>query len=191
MGIGFVINIVATVVSAFVEIKRKTVAGKYHLLDNSRAIIPISVFWLLPQYCLHGIAEVFMSVGHLEFLYDQSPESMRSSAAALYSITTAIGNYIGTLLVSLVHEYSGKQRNWLPDRNLNRGRLENYYFLVSGIQFINFIYYLICTWFYTYKPLEEISDAANKEVDLELANEKILSDELNDGKEEEGKLVKR
>ena len=50
---------------------------------------------------------------------------------------------------------------------------------------------MICTWFYTYKPLEEISDAANKEVDLELANEKILSDELNDGKEEEGKLVKR
>jgi peptide/histidine transporter 3/4 len=76
MGVGFVINIIAIIVSALVEIKRKKVAAKYDLLDNPKAIIPISVFWLVPQYFLHGVAEVFMSVGHLEFLYDQSPESM-------------------------------------------------------------------------------------------------------------------
>ncbi|XP_027350287.1 protein NRT1/ PTR FAMILY 3.1-like isoform X2 [Abrus precatorius] len=184
MGIGFIINIVATVVSALLEIKRKSVAAKYHLLDDPKATIPISVFWLVPQYCLHGVAEVFMSVGHLEFLFDQSPESMRSSAAALYCITTAIGNYIGTLLVTLVHNYTGKERNWLPDRNLNRGRLECYYFLVSGIQVINLIYYVICAWFYAYKPLEEISEK-NKEDDLEQANENVCSINLKDGKEEE------
>ncbi|KAE9599737.1 hypothetical protein Lal_00045340 [Lupinus albus] len=179
MGIGFMLNIVATIVSALVEIKRKEVAAKYKLLDNPKAIIPISVFWLVPQYCLHGVAEVFMSVGHLEFLFDQSPESMRSTATALYCITTAIGNYIGTLLVSLVHEYTGKERNWLPDRNLNRGKLDYYYFLVSGIQVINLIYFVICAWFYTYKPLEEIIGRDNKEEDLEQANEKKLSSNLN------------
>ncbi|OIW03053.1 hypothetical protein TanjilG_20981 [Lupinus angustifolius] len=183
MGIGFILNIVATIVSALVEIKRKEVAAKYNLLDDPKAIIPISVFWLVPQYCLHGVAEVFMSVGHLEFLFDQSPESMRSTATALYCITTAIGNYIGTLLVSLVHEYTGKERNWLPDRNLNRGKLDYYYFLVSGIQVINLIYFVICAWFYTYKPLENIIER-NKEEDLEQANEKKLSANLN-GKGEE------
>ncbi|KAL2320612.1 hypothetical protein Fmac_029581 [Flemingia macrophylla] len=123
MGVGFVVNIIATLVSALVEIKRKSVAAKYHLLDTPSATIPISVFWLVPQYCLHGVAEVFAFVGHLEFLYSQSPESMRSTATALYCITTAIGNYVGTLLVSLVHQYSGKENNWLPDRNLNRAPL--------------------------------------------------------------------
>ncbi|KAJ1405273.1 Proton-dependent oligopeptide transporter family [Sesbania bispinosa] len=186
MGVGFVINILATVISALVEIKRKSVAAKYHLLDDPKATIPISVFWLVPQYCMHGVAEIFMSVGHLEFLFDQSPESMRSSATALYCITTAIGNYMGTLLVSLVHKYTGKERNWLPDRNLNRGRLDYYYFLVSGIQVINLIYYVICAWFYTYKPLEEISEK-EKEGDLERANENISSVNLKDGREEEKK----
>ncbi|KAJ1405266.1 Proton-dependent oligopeptide transporter family [Sesbania bispinosa] len=181
MGIGFMVNILATLVLAFVEIKRKSVAAKYHLLDYPKATIPISVFWLVPQYFLHGVAEVFMFVGHLEFLYDQSPESMRSSATALYFIATAIGNYVGTLLVSLVHKYSGKERNWLPDRNLNRGRLEYYYFLVSGIQVINLIYYVICAWFYNYKSLEEISEVRKE--DLEQGNEKIPSVDLKDNKE--------
>ncbi|KAL2952481.1 hypothetical protein AAZX31_19G113600 [Glycine max] len=186
MGIGFIINIIATVVAGLMEMKRKSFAAKYHLLDDPKATIPISVFWLVPQYCLHGVAEIFMSVGHLEFLFEQAPESMRSSATALYCITTAIGNYMGTLLVSLVHKYTGKENNWLPDRNLNRGGLDYYYFLLSGIQVVNLAYYLICAWFYTYKPVDEISERT-KEEDLEQANEHISPDDklLKDGRDEE------
>ncbi|GMI70053.1 NRT1/ PTR family 3.1 [Hibiscus trionum] len=158
MGIGFVINIAATIVASLVEAKRKSVAAHHNLLDDPQAIVPISVFWLVPQFCLHGVAEVFMSVGHLEFLYDQSPESMRSTAAALYWTAISMGNYIGTLLVSLVHEYTGEKENWLPDRNLNRGKLDYYYGLVCGIQVINLIYYIIVAYFYTYKPLEEVKE---------------------------------
>ncbi|XWS35244.1 hypothetical protein CRYUN_Cryun21dG0109300 [Craigia yunnanensis] len=88
--------------------KRKSVAANHNLLDDPKAIIPISVFWLVPQFCLHGVAEVFM--------------------------------------------------NWLPDRNLNRGRLEYYYWLVSGIQVVNLIYYIICYLLYTNKPLEEVKE---------------------------------
>jgi hypothetical protein len=40
-----------------------------------------------------------MDVGRMEFLYDQAPESMRSSAAALYWLTMSAGSYMGTLLV--------------------------------------------------------------------------------------------
>ncbi|GFY84697.1 major facilitator superfamily protein [Actinidia rufa] len=179
MGIGFVVNILATIVSALVEIKRKAMAAQHNLLDKSSAVIPISVFWLMPQFCLHGIAEVFVSVGQLEFLYDQSPESMRSIAAALYWIAISIGNYIGTLMVSLVHKYTGKEKNWLPDRNLNRGRLEDYYWLVSGIQVLNVIYYFICAWFYTHKPLEEITEK-NCEGDAELARHSATSSKTVD-----------
>lgn len=132
-----------------------------------------------------------MSVGHLEFLYDQSPESMRSTAAALYWISISLGNFIGSFMVSMVHKYSGKERNWLPDRNLNRGRLENYYWLVSGIQVLNLMYYVICAWFYKQKPLEEVGDETNGEGgDVELARDdhKTPSKALNaaDGNEEVG-----
>ncbi|KAJ8435457.1 hypothetical protein Cgig2_012578 [Carnegiea gigantea] len=163
MGIGYVINILATIVASKVEVKRKTVAAQHNLLDKPAAIIPISVFWLVPQYCIHGLAEVFMNVGHLEFLYDQAPESMRSTAAALYCLTSSVGHYLGTLVVTLVHNYTGKEHNWLPDRNLNRGRLEYYYLLVSGIQVLNFIYYVICAVLYTYKPVEQIKQSKKEE----------------------------
>lgn len=180
MGVGFVINIIATLVSSFVEIKRKEAAAIHNLLDDPKAIVPFSVFWLVPQFCLHGIAEVFMSVGHLEFLYDQSPESMRSSAVALYCIATSMGNYIGTLMVTLVHKYTGEERNWLPDRNLNRGRLECYYWLVSAIQVVNFIYYVICAWCYTYKPLEEVKDDDDEE-DVELTGDRKTASKMLEG----------
>ncbi|CAI9287628.1 unnamed protein product [Lactuca saligna] len=154
MGIGFAINILATLVSALVEIKRKQVAS----------------------------TEAFMSVGHLEFLYDQSPESMRSTCMALNWIAVAIGSYIGTLVVSLIHEYTGKEHNWLPDRNLNKGKLDYYYWLMSGIQVVNLVYYVTCAYYYTNKPLEMIKDGQG-EGDLELAEDKSVSSKsLLDGR---------
>ncbi|THG22421.1 protein NRT1/ PTR FAMILY 3.1-like [Camellia sinensis] len=170
IGIGYTICILGTVVAALVEIKRKSVAADYNLLDKPVATIPISVFWLVPQYSLHGIALVFFNVGKLEFFYDQSPESMRSTAASFYWIAIALGNYAGTLIVSLLHDYTSKKSNWIPNRNLNRGKLEYYYLFVSGLQVINLIYYFICTMFYTYKALEEVSEEACEDRCAELAN---------------------
>jgi hypothetical protein len=60
MGIGFVISIFATLVAGFVEIKRKKIAMEHGLVEHSNEMIPISVFWLVPQYSLHGMAESFM-----------------------------------------------------------------------------------------------------------------------------------
>ena len=171
MGIGFGISIIASVVSGLVEIKRKMVATRYNLLDSPTAIIPISAFWLVPQHFLQGLSEVFAAVGHIEFLYDQSPDSMRSTAAALYWIAIAIGSYMSTLMVTLVHRYTRERRNWLPDRNLNRGRLEDYYWLVSGVQVVNLMYYVVCASYYKYKSLEELTEKNDGDVDALLADD--------------------
>ncbi|XP_060175202.1 protein NRT1/ PTR FAMILY 3.1-like [Lycium barbarum] len=174
MGIGYAINILSTATAALAEIKRKKAAADHNLLDHPASVIPIRVFWLVPQYCLHGVAEVFMNVGHLEFLIEQFPESMRSTGAALNSLASSFGNYLGTFIVTLVHSNTGKERNWLPDRNLNRGRLENFYWLMAGLQVLNFVYYLICASLYTYKPLEELTESC-KGTDVELAHDTTTS----------------
>ncbi|PON90362.1 Proton-dependent oligopeptide transporter [Trema orientale] len=180
MGIGLAINIVSTVVCAFVEVKRKSAAARHNLLDNPTAMIPISVFWLVPQYCLHGLAEVFMSVGRLEFLYDQAPGSMRSTAVSLNWLTLSLGNYVGTLLVTLLHKYTGSgDKNWLPDRNLNRGKLEYYYLLISGIQVVNLVYYVVCASLYSHKPMEEVSHEISREGDVELVPNDKSDEEID------------
>lgn len=174
MGIGFVISVLATFVAGFVELKRKKAALDHGLVNQPQSIIPISVFWLVPQYSLHGMAEAFMSIGHLEFFYDQAPESMRSTAAALFWTAISAGNYLSTLLVSLVHKFSAGTNgsNWLPDNNLNKGKLENFYWLITLLQVANLIYYLWCAKIYTFKPIQvKGKDEAESEgKGVELAN---------------------
>ncbi|KVH97633.1 Major facilitator superfamily domain, general substrate transporter [Cynara cardunculus var. scolymus] len=156
MGIGFAISVLATLVAGFIEIKRKNAAFAHGLTYKPHETIPISVFWLVPQYSLHGVAETFMSIGHLEFFYDQAPESMRSTATALFWMSIAGGNYASTLLVTMVHKLSAGHdgSNWLPDDNLNTGKLENFYWLITLLQVLNLIYYLFCAKFYTFKPIQ-------------------------------------
>ncbi|KAK6242820.1 hypothetical protein SCA6_008209 [Theobroma cacao] len=171
MGIGFVISVLATLVAGFIEIKRKQAAFAHGLQDKAHGIIPITVIWLVPQYALHGIAEAFMSIGHLEFFYDQSPESMRSTATALFWTSISVGNYVSTLLVSLVHKFSAGPdgSNWLPDNNLNKGKLEYFYWLLTGLQVVNLLYYICCAKVYTYKPIQIHSKDSEPEKDgLEL-----------------------
>ncbi|MBA0855118.1 hypothetical protein Goshw_009424, partial [Gossypium schwendimanii] len=166
MGIGLLISVLATLVAGFIEVKRKQAAVAHGLEEKPHSIIPMSVFWLVPRYGLHGIAEAFMSIGHLEFFYDQSPESMRISATALFRTAISVGNYVSTLLVSLVHKYSAKPdgSNWLPDNNLNKGKLELFYWLITGLQVVNLLYYICCAKLYTYKPIQTpTKDAESKE----------------------------
>ncbi|KAM7529952.1 hypothetical protein LguiB_033362 [Lonicera macranthoides] len=171
IGVGYGLNVFSTACSALIEAKRRKVAAHYNLLDKPTAVVPISVFWLLPQYIIDGIGDIFWSAGNLEFLYDQAPESMRSTTLALYWLVVSVGNYLGTFMVTLVHKYSGNE-NWLPDRNLNRGKLDHYYWLVCALSAITFIYFVICAWFYTYKPLEDVPGSSSEE-EVELAAERI------------------
>ncbi|KAK4430202.1 protein NRT1/ PTR FAMILY 3.1 [Sesamum alatum] len=172
MAIGFFISLLATLAAGFVEVRRKNAALDHGLIDKPHDIIPISVFWLMPQYCLHGIAEAYMSIGHLEFFYDQAPESMRSTAPALFWLSISAGNYTSTLLVTLVHKISAGAdgSNWLPDDNLNRGKLEYLYWLITLLQFFNLIYYLVCAKFYTLKPIQarKMGDDREKEGGVEM-----------------------
>ncbi|KAF8765635.1 hypothetical protein HU200_008126 [Digitaria exilis] len=77
-GVGLTISMLSNMVSAVVEGRRKRVAARHGLLDRPGGTVPMSVFWMAPQYAIHGVADAFMDVGRMEFLYDQAPESMRS-----------------------------------------------------------------------------------------------------------------
>ena len=66
------------IVSALTEMKRLQVAKDYGLEDMPHATIPSSIFWLLPQYILFVISDVFTMIGLQEYFYDQMPDTMRS-----------------------------------------------------------------------------------------------------------------
>jgi dipeptide/tripeptide permease len=151
MGAGFAVSVLGVLAGALVEARRRRVAAEHGLLDSPSAVVPVSVFWLVPQYALHGVSDALSTVGHMEFLYDQSPESMRSSAAALFWVAGSLGNYLGTVLVTVVQ--SATRGVWLQD-NINKGRLDYYYWLVTFLLVLNLFYYIACFHFYTLKTFE-------------------------------------
>ncbi|KAL2621052.1 hypothetical protein R1flu_001257 [Riccia fluitans] len=152
MGIGLFISVFSMVAAAVVEIERLRIAKDKGLLDNDTAEVPMSIFWQIPQYFLVGAAEVFTFIGQLEFFYDQAPDAMRSLSSALSLTTVALGNYLSSLLVTIITSITERNGNpgWIPD-NINRGHIDYFFWLLAALSFLNLCFYLICAHFYRYK----------------------------------------
>ncbi|KAM3733672.1 hypothetical protein ACB098_11G154300 [Castanea mollissima] len=71
IGIGLFLSIFVMVVFALVEAKRINIAEEYNLLDYPKAIVPMKVWWLLPQYIIAGLADIFTFVWLQELFYAQ------------------------------------------------------------------------------------------------------------------------
>lgn len=154
MGVGFFLSIVAMVTAALVERRRLEVAEEYGLLDDTSTTIPMSVFWLAPQFLIFGVSDVFALIGEQEFFYDQVPDTMRSLGMALFLCANGLASYLGSALISIVGVVTSRGGNtgWIVD-NLNRCHLDYYYWLLAGVFTLNFVIFLILSRFYTYKEV--------------------------------------
>lgn len=54
----------------------------------------VNLFWMVPQYFIITLGEVFLSVTGLEFAYSQAPQSMKSVLQSFWLLTVSIGNII-------------------------------------------------------------------------------------------------
>ncbi|KAL5549594.1 hypothetical protein UlMin_004825, partial [Ulmus minor] len=150
MGIGLVISTFSMLTAGVLEVVRLNIVKRNNYYDLK--YIPMSIFWQVPQYFLVGCAEVFTFIGQLEFFYDQAPDAMRSLCSALSLTTVALGNYLSTVLVTIVSNVTTKdgRLGWIPD-NLNRGHLDYFYWLLAILSVLNFFVYLWIASRYTYK----------------------------------------
>jgi len=151
MGIGLFISILAMAAAALVEIRRLNIAKAEGLIDKKVAV-PMTILWQIPQYFLVGAAEIFTFIGQLEFFYDQSPDGMRSLCSAFSLLTTALGNYLSSFILTVVTFVTtrGGKTGWIPD-NLNEGHLDNFFWLLAGLSFLNLLVYMVCATRYRSK----------------------------------------
>uniref|UniRef100_A0A6N2LHV4 Major facilitator superfamily (MFS) profile domain-containing protein n=1 Tax=Salix viminalis TaxID=40686 RepID=A0A6N2LHV4_SALVM len=150
MGIGLFISIFAMVSAAILELKRLQMVRDDNYYEHDS--VPMSIFWQVPQYFLIGCAEVFIFIGQLEFFYEQAPDAMRSMCSALSLTTVALGNYLSSLLVTIVTSISTKNGKvgWIPD-NLNYGHIDYFFWLLGILSVLNLGVYLLISRWYTYK----------------------------------------
>ena len=85
----------------------------------------------------------------LEFAYSQSPKNLKGVVMGSFMITFALGHYLTSLLVTIVRSASNSK--WYPSNDLNKGKLEYFFFLLAGITVVTLAIFAFVASRYTYK----------------------------------------
>ncbi|XAR59797.1 Nitrate-transporting ATPase [Bertholletia excelsa] len=153
VGIGHVLCTLSMALSALVELKRLKIAHSHHLQDQYGSIVPMSVMWLVPQLALAGVGEAFHFPGNAVFYYQEFPASLKSTSTAVVAMFFGIAFYLSTAVIGLVR----RTTEWLPG-DINKGRMDNVYWILFVIGVVNFGFYLVCAWLYKYKGVEKTDE---------------------------------
>jgi peptide/histidine transporter 3/4 len=140
IGIGMFFPILSMIVAGIVEkIRRDSANSK----PSPVGIAPMSVFWLAPQLILMGLCEAFNILGQIEFFNRQFPDHMRSIGNALFSCSVAIASYVSSIIVNVIHHTTRTHDHpdWLVN-DINKGRIDYFYYLIAMIGTLNFVYFI-------------------------------------------------
>ncbi|PKU77108.1 protein NRT1/ PTR FAMILY 5.7 [Dendrobium catenatum] len=150
IGIGIAFSILAMATAAIVEKKRLWVAEA-----EKAATLSMSVFWLVPQFMILGLGDGFAIVGLQEYFYDQIPDSMRSQGIALYLSAMGAASFLSSVLITVVDHVTRKMGtgSWFA-KDLNKSRLDLFYWLLAVINGVNLCVYLFVARRYSYKSVE-------------------------------------
>ncbi|CAI9278124.1 unnamed protein product [Lactuca saligna] len=155
VGLGLAISIVSVGWAGVFERYRRNYAIREGYEGSFLSPMPgLSAYWLLIQYCLIGLAEVFSVVGLLEFLYEEAPDAMKSIGSAYAAVAGGLGCFIATILNSIINSLTGneekRQTSWLS-QNINTGRFDYFYWLLTALSIINFCVFLYAARRYKYR----------------------------------------
>lgn len=154
IGVGLFLSILTMVAAALVEAKRVRTAREQNLMDDPKAIVPMSIWWLLPQYIICGFSDAFAVIGLQELFYDHMPEPMRSLGAAAYLILIGIGSFVANAIISIVEKISSRSgEKWLVN-NLNRAHLDDFYWVLAGLSALSLVFFVWIALRFDYKEFE-------------------------------------
>ncbi|RZS11348.1 hypothetical protein BHM03_00042693 [Ensete ventricosum] len=157
IAVGLVFSILGMCAAALTERKRLSTA----LANPTAAVVPLVVFWLIPQFFLVGAGVAFMYIGQLDFFLRECPKGMKTMSTGLFLSTLSLGFFLSTALVTIVHKVTGSSGKgaWLTD-DLNKGKLYNFYWLLVALSTLNLVAFVAASRGYVYKETRTSVDDA-------------------------------
>ncbi|CAB4281737.1 unnamed protein product [Prunus armeniaca] len=91
-----------------------------------------------------------------KFFNGQAPDGIKSLGSSLCMASISLGNYVSSLLVTIVMMITARGENpgWIPN-NLNEGHLDRFYFLIAILTALDFVVYVFCAKRYKGINLQE------------------------------------
>ncbi|KAE9622202.1 hypothetical protein Lal_00032447 [Lupinus albus] len=168
--IGIVLSIVCMLVSGLVEVRRRGEA-----LKNGSFESPTSIWWLVPQFALSGLVEAFAAVAMMELLTSYWPNSMKTLGGAVFFLSLSICNYLNSLIIKIILLTTGKNGKtpWLGGNDLNKNRLEYYYYTIGVLAGLNLLYFQFIARGFLYCEVLQNSSKVDPE-DEERGNSNML-----------------
>ncbi|XP_018624967.1 protein NRT1/ PTR FAMILY 5.5 isoform X3 [Nicotiana tomentosiformis] len=156
VAVSIILGVLCTITAAKVESRRLAMVKMYSLAGETDEKIPMTVFWLLPQYLLLGAADGMVG-NSLENYYNMYFEPISAS----YMITAVnlmhgLGCISNILIVYVVSKVSqrGNKVSWLQD-TLNKSRVDKYYWTLSWLLAIAFVLFVVISLWHAYRRSKE------------------------------------
>lgn len=174
IAMSMILAILCCITAGKVETRRLDVIRSHGLTEKPDEKIPMSMFWLLPQFLLlggfDGVSEISISC----FFIDQFPPLMFTYAAhiviGVFGVGT-MGSVLCVYLVGIISERKG-QENWFQD-TLNKSRLDNYYWVLTALTAANLVVFIVFAVWYAYRDsrLGDLEEPEFEETDEPFDND--------------------
>ncbi|XP_011094986.1 protein NRT1/ PTR FAMILY 5.5 isoform X2 [Sesamum indicum] len=163
IAVSMILAILCCITAAKVENRRLGVVQKHGLVDKPDETVPMTMFWLLPQFVLLGAFNGIFNYSTICFFIDQSPATTRNYLPFFISGVFGVGilgSVLSVFVVGKVSESRGKM-NWFQ-HNLNGSRLDKYYWTLAWLMAINLVIFVVVGVFYRYRE-SELEDQEGEE----------------------------
>ncbi|WVZ71863.1 hypothetical protein U9M48_020395 [Paspalum notatum var. saurae] len=163
VGLGLFFSVLSVAWAGIFERYRRGYAVRHGYLALFLTPMPdLSAYWLLIQYCLIGVAEVFCLVALLEFLYQEAPDAMRSVGSAYAAVAGGLGCFMASALNTAVdaatRDDAAGRPSWLA-QNINVGRFDYLYWLLAVLSTINLLVFVYVAKRYEYRVRVDAAQA--------------------------------
>lgn len=159
IGIGMVLVALSMVYAGILEIYRKKDIEAHGAItqtlgDQTFEASQLTMFAQIPEFAFIGSSEVFASISGLEFAYTQAPKFMQGLIMGLFLMTSGLGSYVASLLVTIVKSWrTDDASDWYP-KEPNNGHLEYMMFLLAALAGVNLLIFIFVARWYKYKVPE-------------------------------------
>ncbi|KAL3693504.1 hypothetical protein R1sor_007155 [Riccia sorocarpa] len=154
LGLSIISAILLMCVAALVERKRVTYVKDLGLeeLPLGSYGLPMSMWWLVPQFFFASMVELFYYLSSYQFFYYEASDQTKSIASSLTYSASAMGYYLSSALNNLVNSTTRYEQggSWLEGQ-LNNGGLAKFFWLLAIFLAVDFLFFLLASYWYEYK----------------------------------------